>query len=119
MAEAHILLERNRLAGKGVPAPDQADVAVDAQHRKVQTPRLGLLQPNGDDGIDCAARHLIDRRQGGWRPQLTDELAIPAKGFFVGKPDIYHALQACLIPLYPADGSVTRGILAAARPANC
>ena len=66
-----------------------------------------------------AARHLIDRREGGWRPQLNDDLAVPTQGFFVGKPDIYHALQACLIPLYPADGSVTRGILAAARPANC
>ena len=32
-------------------------------------------------------------------------------GYFVGKPDLYHALQACLIPIYPTDGSLTRGIL--------
>jgi mannose/cellobiose epimerase-like protein (N-acyl-D-glucosamine 2-epimerase family) len=57
-----------------------------------------------------AARHLIDRRAGGWRPQLDDSLR-PIAGYFVGKPDLYHALQACLIPLYPADGSLTRGIL--------
>jgi sulfoquinovose isomerase len=56
-----------------------------------------------------SARHLIDRREGGWRPQLDDDLK-PVSGYFLGKPDLYHALQACLIPLYPADGSLTRGI---------
>jgi sulfoquinovose isomerase len=29
---------------------------------------------------------------------------------FQGKPDIYHALQACLIPLVPPTGSLTRGL---------
>ncbi len=57
-----------------------------------------------------AARHFIDRRDGGWLPQLDDSLT-PIAGYFVGKPDLYHALQACLIPLYPTDGSLTRGIL--------
>jgi mannose/cellobiose epimerase-like protein (N-acyl-D-glucosamine 2-epimerase family) len=57
-----------------------------------------------------AARCLIDRRDGGWLPQLDDSLK-PIDGYFVGKPDLYHALQACLIPLYPTDGSLTRGIL--------
>jgi mannose/cellobiose epimerase-like protein (N-acyl-D-glucosamine 2-epimerase family) len=59
-----------------------------------------------------AARHLIDRREGGWRAQLDDEL-MPVTRYFLGKPDIYHALQACLIPLYPTDASLTRGIIAA------
>ena len=27
-----------------------------------------------------------------------------------GKADIYHALQACLIPLFPATGSLTKVI---------
>ncbi len=58
------------------------------------------------------ARHFIDRRQGGWRCQLDDSLR-PIDGYFVGKPDLYHALQACLIPLYPTNGSLTRGILRA------
>lgn len=58
------------------------------------------------------ARHFIDRRHGGWRMQLDDALR-PITGYFVGKPDIYHAVQACLIPLYPTDGSLTRGILRA------
>jgi len=56
------------------------------------------------------AHHFIDRRRGGWRMQLDDSLR-PITGYFVGKPDIYHAVQACLIPLYPTDGSLTREIL--------
>lgn len=56
-----------------------------------------------------AARHLIDPVQGGWHPQLTETLE-PSETLFVGKPDIYHALQACLIPLFPAAGSLTRVI---------
>ena len=62
---------------------------------------------------DFAARRFIDRRDGGWLPQLDDSLK-PIDGYFVGKPDLYHALQACLIPLYPTDGSLTKGILAEA-----
>ncbi len=63
---------------------------------------------------DFAARHLIDARHGGWFCQLDDSLQ-PIPGYFVGKPDIYHALQACLIPLYGTGGSLTREILEANR----
>jgi hypothetical protein len=34
----------------------------------------------------------------------------PAHTIFPGKGDIYHALQACLIPLFPATGSLTKVI---------
>jgi sulfoquinovose isomerase len=53
--------------------------------------------------------HFIDHRGGGWFHELGDDLR-PRATFFAGKPDIYHALQACLIPLYPATASLTRGI---------
>jgi sulfoquinovose isomerase len=53
--------------------------------------------------------HLIDHRQGGWHHELGQDLK-PNRGFFTGKPDIYHALQACLIPLYPVTASLTRQI---------
>lgn len=56
--------------------------------------------------------HLIDHRRGGWIPELDPTLRAVNK-VFVGKPDLYHALQACLIPLLPASGSVTRGLIAA------
>ena len=58
---------------------------------------------------DWCATHLIDRANGSWRPQLGDDLAPNTDPFF-GRPDIYHALQACLIPLLPADGSIVRGL---------
>jgi mannose/cellobiose epimerase-like protein (N-acyl-D-glucosamine 2-epimerase family) len=56
-----------------------------------------------------AQGHLIDHIHGGWRPELTEDLA-PASTVFAGKPDLYHALQACLIPLFPATASLTRVI---------
>jgi sulfoquinovose isomerase len=54
--------------------------------------------------------HFIDHEHGGWHPQLDDHLKPNSDPFF-GKPDIYHALQACLIPLLPASGSITRGLV--------
>ena len=62
-----------------------------------------------------AARHFLDADHGGWRHQLDDELR-PIAGYFNGKPDIYHALQACLIPLYGTSGSLTREIASQSVP---
>jgi sulfoquinovose isomerase len=53
--------------------------------------------------------HFIDHKNGGWHPELGDDLK-PVQKFFKGKPDIYHALQSCLIPLYPTTGSLTKVI---------
>jgi len=47
--------------------------------------------------------HVIDRRFGGWIPELDSNLA-QVNRVFVGKPDLYHALQACIIPLLPRTG---------------
>ncbi len=57
------------------------------------------------------AARFIDRENGGWRAQLDDGLRPNANPFF-GKIDIYHSLQACLIPTLPATGSITRGLAA-------
>ncbi|WP_375449851.1 AGE family epimerase/isomerase [uncultured Devosia sp.] len=59
---------------------------------------------------DFAANHVIDHERGGWRSELREDLT-PASRLFIGKPDIYHALQACLIPLYPASGGITSAII--------
>ena len=61
-------------------------------------------------GLRCAPFHRSSPRR--LACQLDDSLR-PIDGYFVGKPDLYHALQACLIPLYPTTGSLTRGILRA------
>ncbi len=55
------------------------------------------------------AAHVIDRRHGGWIPELDPALN-RVNRVFTGKPDLYHAVQACLIPLVPAEGSITRGL---------
>jgi len=49
--------------------------------------------------------HVIDRVRG-WQPELDNALN-PVSRVFEGRPDIYHAVQACLIPLFPVDGSLT------------
>lgn len=61
---------------------------------------------------DSIARHFLDQDRGGWHEELTEDL-VPSYTLFAGKGDIYHALQACLIPLYPATGSLTKGIIEA------
>jgi len=60
------------------------------------------------------ARYYLDRENGGWFEELGEDMK-PANTLFAGKADIYHALQACLIPLYPADGSLTRVVAEANR----
>jgi len=54
--------------------------------------------------------HVIDHRYGGWFPELDSNLA-PVNRVFTGKPDLYHSLQACIIPLLPPEGSITRGLI--------
>ncbi len=83
---------------------------------------LGHHRPGPD--VEAAYRslwhlvngHFLDRHHGGWYEELTEDLA-PAHTLFRGKGDIYHALQACLIPLFPADGSLTAMIGARHTPA--
>lgn len=53
-------------------------------------------------------RDFIDPK-GGWWPEARSAQGA-AGGPFVGKPDIYHSLQACLIPLAPADRGLLQGL---------
>ena len=76
-----------------------------------------LLDHTGDEALEHwyrrfwshIASHHLDRVHGGWVEQLTEDLS-PSFTLFAGKADIYHALQACLIPLYAGNGSLTRMI---------
>lgn len=57
-----------------------------------------------------ADEHLIDRQHGGWHYVLgsgNQPKEIP--GAAEGKPDLYHALQSCLIPLVAPGVSVAQG----------
>jgi mannose/cellobiose epimerase-like protein (N-acyl-D-glucosamine 2-epimerase family) len=48
-----------------------------------------------------ADSHLIDHERGGWFPELGDD-GRPVSRQFLGKPDIYHSIQAGLFPPVPA-----------------
>jgi mannose/cellobiose epimerase-like protein (N-acyl-D-glucosamine 2-epimerase family) len=49
---------------------------------------------------DFAERHFIDRARGGWQHELDAENR-PSARTWQGRPDVYHALQATLIPGCP------------------
>jgi sulfoquinovose isomerase len=58
---------------------------------------------------DFASTVLIDHRRGGWYPQF-DAANRPKIRPWYGKPDLYHALQACLLPVLPLAPSVAGGV---------
>jgi sulfoquinovose isomerase len=47
-----------------------------------------------------AAEHFVDVERGSWRAELDAGLH-PAAGTWHGKPDVYHSLQATLMPRLP------------------
>lgn len=53
-----------------------------------------------------ADEHFIDHINGGWFPEI-DDAGRPSSKQFTGKPDIYHAIQACLFPTQPALSRIT------------
>jgi mannose/cellobiose epimerase-like protein (N-acyl-D-glucosamine 2-epimerase family) len=60
---------------------------------------------------DFIGEHLIDRDHGGWFWVTDPEgRAKHIPGVVTGKPDLYHALQACLFPLISADSGLVRAI---------
>ncbi len=67
-----------------------------------------LHQRTGDDRYldqaaewwDYARRYVIDRERGSWHHEL-DPQNRPAATVWQGKPDLYHAVQATLIPRLP------------------
>jgi sulfoquinovose isomerase len=58
---------------------------------------------------EYAATHLIDHARGGWYPQLDVQNRRKVHPWY-GKPDIYHAIQACLLPTHPVASSTVGAI---------
>jgi sulfoquinovose isomerase len=54
---------------------------------------------------DVARAHYLDLEGGSWWHEL-DESGRPAATVWPGKPDIYHAYQATLVPVQPPGGSL-------------
>ena len=58
------------------------------------------------DWWDYARRYLIDLEHGSWHHEL-DPQNRPAATVWPGKPDLYHAVQATLIPRLPLTPGMT------------
>ncbi len=54
---------------------------------------------------DFADAWFRDRKHGSWRHELDDRLQ-PSERTWAGKPDVYHALQATLLPRLPTTASL-------------
>lgn len=55
-------------------------------------------------------RHVIDREFGSWHHELNSQLQV-IETTWPGKPDIYHALNACLLPLLPFQPSFIGAVI--------
>ena len=61
-----------------------------------------------------AEARFIDRKRGSWVHEL-DEQGNLSTGTWLGKPDLYHAAQATMIPRIPLTASLGSGALALSR----
>jgi len=74
------------------------------------------LAPSKEDAVwyeklwAFSEAHLIDKKYGGWFPEL-DATNQPAAAQFSGKPDLYHAIQAELYPLVPRVSGIADGLV--------
>lgn len=62
---------------------------------------------------DYCAQYVIDERDGSWHHELDPDNR-PASTVWAGKPDIYHAYQATLLPQLPLAGSAAGAVRDAA-----
>jgi sulfoquinovose isomerase len=58
---------------------------------------------------DHAATYFLDRDRGSWHHQLDPD-NVPSQTVWEGKPDVYHAVQATLIPLLPLSVSLATAL---------
>lgn len=65
-----------------------------------------------------AREHLLDRGRGSWHHEL-DAANRPQASVWPGKPDLYHAVQATLLPRMPLAPGLARAVaLSTGRPAR-
>lgn len=59
---------------------------------------------------DYTERYLVDAVHGSWHPEL-DPANQPASSVWLGKPDVYHAYQAVLMPRLPVAASLAGALV--------
>ena len=85
----------------------EAVSAADVLHRVTGEPRFA------DDAARWwayADRYLVDHRHGSWHHEL-DPANAPAGRTWPGKPDVYHAYQAALLPSVPVTPSFASALV--------
>jgi mannose/cellobiose epimerase-like protein (N-acyl-D-glucosamine 2-epimerase family) len=75
----------------------EAVLAADAVHRRTGHETAGRLV---EVWWSCIGRWFVDARNGSWWHEL-DAQGRPTTTIWVGKPDVYHAFQAVLLPDLP------------------
>jgi mannose/cellobiose epimerase-like protein (N-acyl-D-glucosamine 2-epimerase family) len=75
----------------------EAELAADSLARCTGDARYRHLADQWWQHID---QHFLDRAHGGWWQELTPALT-PSSTIWSGKPDVYHAYQALLLPDLP------------------
>lgn len=88
----------------------EAIAAAAALHARTADPRYAELYARWWDYV---ATHVIDVERGSWRHQL-DEQNRPAATVWSGKADLYHAVQATLLPRLPLAPSLASAVAAGA-----
>jgi len=81
-----------------------------ALHRRTGQPRFAELTRTWWGYVET---YLMDREAGSWHHQL-DRNNRPIGTVWPGKPDLYHAVQATLIPRLPLAPSLASGLAAGA-----
>ncbi|WP_196780988.1 AGE family epimerase/isomerase [Nocardioides sambongensis] len=84
----------------------EAVAAAAALHRRTGEERYLTAYRTWWDHIDDC---FIDRAAGSWWHQLDEDLR-PATGVWSGKPDLYHAVQATLLPRLGPAPSLARAV---------
>jgi sulfoquinovose isomerase len=90
----------------------EAVAAAAALHRRTGDTRYADLAATWWAFIE---QHHLDREHGSWIHQL-DERNAPTDTVWPGKPDLYHAVQATLLPRYPLAPCLAASLAAEANP---
>jgi sulfoquinovose isomerase len=93
-------------------------------HAEASAAASALLKRTGEQGYETWYRlfwefsetRLIDRVHGSWHHELNPQNQ-PSADIWAGKPDLYHAWQAVLLPRLPLAPSMATALAQLSRPA--